>query len=561
MGFFKHLRKNLSDNRIKAKKVSAEIRQQEQESIQKIFTITDIGSFDNFFENKIIPLLEPLEEKRKKFGKKSIGDKLLKPCIILPLLFFIGFFINLIWLLIPIVIIVSAIRHYLKKSYIKSYRYEFLHSPVLKNIAEYAITEHNDIDYSKNQYINSKDYDIYNSESYKSYDVYTGRDYFHGKINGTAVRFSFINVSNIKTVKKQLNKVNNDPRYPKNIDTDVWDYEFNGVLFICDFNKEFSGRVNVQPKGIIGERVHNMPAERFYKWQAKWLGLDMLHSTTDSGRRNKGLIEVKLTNPELDNKVEIFTTDHSTADNIISPNFEAKILDCIKIFPKNFTKDMLGISQYFVKNDILNPQWEQNEIEFKKQFMMPTFNGMSFVDSKLYFAISTAVPMNGYLPESTRSCFHKKFPEPENYSPIMIPIKTTLLDSKLFYQYYITLRLAVKIVDILGLGSTENTIKPQGFEESQREQPVFTQPKSSDSSESKIISVEQNGASEISRENIKCPSCSSIIEADDRFCPNCGTAVAAINQPQTDIKCPNCGTENTLDAKFCENCGRKLIKS
>ena len=92
MGYLKHFFESWRSDQAKVKKIQMEIRQEEQDRIQKIFTITDIDNFDRFFENKIVPLLKPLEEKRKNFIEKTIVDKLSDLCITLPLLFIIGLF-------------------------------------------------------------------------------------------------------------------------------------------------------------------------------------------------------------------------------------------------------------------------------------------------------------------------------------------------------------------------------------------------------------------------------------------------------------------------------------
>jgi len=53
-----------------------------------------------------------------------------------------------------------------------------------------------------------------------------------------------------------------------------------------------------------------------------------------------------------------------------------------------------------------------------------------------------------------------------------------------------------------------------------------------------------------------CPKCSAKIPATSKFCPDCGTKIAA---PSTETKnCSKCGHPVLVTAKFCPECGQKL---
>lgn len=53
-----------------------------------------------------------------------------------------------------------------------------------------------------------------------------------------------------------------------------------------------------------------------------------------------------------------------------------------------------------------------------------------------------------------------------------------------------------------------------------------------------------------------CPKCSGKIPAISKFCPDCGTKIAA---PSAETKnCPKCGHPVLTSAKFCPECGKKL---
>jgi membrane protease subunit (stomatin/prohibitin family) len=52
---------------------------------------------------------------------------------------------------------------------------------------------------------------------------------------------------------------------------------------------------------------------------------------------------------------------------------------------------------------------------------------------------------------------------------------------------------------------------------------------------------------------MKCPGCGATIQANLKFCSECG-----IKLVQNKVKCYKCNTENNEDAKFCSNCAANL---
>ena len=54
-----------------------------------------------------------------------------------------------------------------------------------------------------------------------------------------------------------------------------------------------------------------------------------------------------------------------------------------------------------------------------------------------------------------------------------------------------------------------------------------------------------------------CPKCNSKMEANQRFCGNCGFDTANADVKNT-IKCPNCGSINKAGTKYCPECGQKM---
>ena len=52
---------------------------------------------------------------------------------------------------------------------------------------------------------------------------------------------------------------------------------------------------------------------------------------------------------------------------------------------------------------------------------------------------------------------------------------------------------------------------------------------------------------------IQCFKCHQLIDADSKFCNQCGTKLSR------EIKCNGCNNINLHDAIFCNNCGGKLV--
>lgn len=51
-------------------------------------------------------------------------------------------------------------------------------------------------------------------------------------------------------------------------------------------------------------------------------------------------------------------------------------------------------------------------------------------------------------------------------------------------------------------------------------------------------------------EELRCPECGAVMDADDEVCPQCGAEFA--------FYCPQCGEEIPADATVCPHCGSEL---
>lgn len=60
-----------------------------------------------------------------------------------------------------------------------------------------------------------------------------------------------------------------------------------------------------------------------------------------------------------------------------------------------------------------------------------------------------------------------------------------------------------------------------------------------------------NCGDKLSKEQIECYSCQTLVDEDAKFCSNCGSSM--MSKP-----CPGCNKENKPGTKFCAECGTKL---
>lgn len=65
-------------------------------------------------------------------------------------------------------------------------------------------------------------------------------------------------------------------------------------------------------------------------------------------------------------------------------------------------------------------------------------------------------------------------------------------------------------------------------------------------------SAPKKDSNEQSVNSVNCPHCGAPIDADSKFCTNCGAKFDA------ELKCPKCGTPFEKGDEFCTNCGNKL---
>ncbi len=79
------------------------------------------------------------------------------------------------------------------------------------------------------------------------------------------------------------------------------------------------------------------------------------------------------------------------------------------------------------------------------------------------------------------------------------------------------------------------------------------------------INTETNNMELEHPESGVCPSCGSMIDTDDKYCPICGKLLVItditdnIEEDSFDLFCPNCGNRIEQGAEFCPSCGTRVI--
>ncbi len=55
-----------------------------------------------------------------------------------------------------------------------------------------------------------------------------------------------------------------------------------------------------------------------------------------------------------------------------------------------------------------------------------------------------------------------------------------------------------------------------------------------------------------------CPNCGAEVDAENPFCPGCGTKMPEIAKSDDKIFCTNCGARIQKDSRFCTSCGQMI---
>ncbi len=190
----------------------------------------DSDNFDKFIEETIFPELEPLEKKRQ---EKVNIFWIITVCIIAIDIIFVALthsIFSLFFVLIISLIGISIARSALFKSYDAEFS-----AHAIGNIAKFI---DKNLTYNRNGHISPNEYKA-SRLFLRSYDGFTGRDLISGKLGKTEVKFSYLYT--------YYEEETEDSDGHKTTHTYTI---FDGLFFIADFNKRFSGEVYLFPHGF-----------------------------------------------------------------------------------------------------------------------------------------------------------------------------------------------------------------------------------------------------------------------------------------------------------------------
>jgi len=183
-------------------------------------------------------------------------------------------------------------------------------------------TYHSDMMISQDLFEKSKLFDIHQIHRYR------GNDLMEGKNNEINYKLSYLQVFD-KEVRKSQNKT----------ETKISEI-FNGMFYVSDFNKKFSGHTIIIPDystEIMGKVMGEMLNEFI-------------------GRMGRKL--VKLEDPAFESEFSVFSTDQIEARFILTPSFIERIKLLKQHFPDPFKISFIDDSIYiaiFSKRNLLDP--------------------------------------------------------------------------------------------------------------------------------------------------------------------------------------------------------------
>lgn len=263
-----------------------------------------------FYSRQLLPVLRPLEEKRKKLvsGYIVIGLTL---AISLLVFLFLGRQIERMWwvLLIPAAVVVWYGINLFGLS--SSYTAEFKNS-VIAGLVKFVDAG---LEYRSQEQITQEEYSA--SRIFLQHvDRYNGDDLVTGKLDKTQIRFSELH-SEYKT-----ETVDSKGRRHTQ-----WHTIFKGLFFIADFNKDFKGCTVVLPD----------TAEKLF---GGFLGGMLQKMNMSRGKL------IKLEDPEFEKNFAVYGDDQVTARYILSTSLMEKMLAYKKEANKNVYFSFVNSSVY-----------------------------------------------------------------------------------------------------------------------------------------------------------------------------------------------------------------------
>jgi len=253
--------------------------------------MADKLSFEQFFENELIPALTPLEERRK-----AVANRIILFCgttvavLLLVALFWWRQSGDSAALIIPIVAafaISGFLLRFLRAGYVRDFKNEVV-GPIVKYISS-------DLAYLPESGISESRFQLSGIFEHRI-DRYHCEDLIQGSAGKTRIEFSELHAE-YKTESVDS----------KGHRQTQWHTIFKGLFFIADFNKHFNGRTFVLPdtaEKLLGRFGQTLQ------------GLDKSHGEL-----------VRLEDPVFEKEFAVYSTDQVEARYILSPALMHRMLE------------------------------------------------------------------------------------------------------------------------------------------------------------------------------------------------------------------------------------------
>jgi Ca2+/Na+ antiporter len=272
-------------------------------------------TFEEFYNNELKVVLEPLEQQRKKTARADIaGFTLLGVSILffiisssgnnrsLAVIAFISFIVAVVFFIIG---------YNRKKKYVSAFK-----ENIIQKVIHFIDP---DLRYNSKGMINRSDYDA-SGLFLQSPDRYNGDDYIEGTRDKT-----FFSFSELHTEKKVSSGKNT-----------TWVTIFKGLFFIGDFNKHFHGRT--------------------YVWSEKNPQLNFFTKLFSSF--SYGIEKVNLESIDFENRFIVYSSDQVEARYILTPSFMERLVRLEQLMGKNISFSFVKTNIYValpVRNKLFEP--------------------------------------------------------------------------------------------------------------------------------------------------------------------------------------------------------------
>ncbi len=197
-----------------------------------------MDSLDAFYQTELMPDLVKLEEQRKIAKKKFMPTMAIIILLNLFCLYILAKFgLHLSLMMIPLLLSLLGMTAWYAK-YFKGYKDQFKEKIIAKIIK--AIDP--ELEYEKDGMVLKAEFT--NSHLFtESPDAYSGDDLISGKIGQTAIQCSEIWVDRVEIIRDNSASTGSSSRRTRKKYYPI----FNGLFFVADFNKSFSGITVVLP--------------------------------------------------------------------------------------------------------------------------------------------------------------------------------------------------------------------------------------------------------------------------------------------------------------------------